>query len=73
MLASDGGVGSGGRSVHGRLHDADLFSEGHKHLLEQPDSDKGPRRMPCSKKGISVLVKILIIIHRTKSIFRHEQ
>ena len=41
--------------------------------LEQSDSDKVPRLTPCSEKGIFVLAKILIIIHRTKPIFSHEQ
>ena len=41
--------------------------------LEKSDSDKGTRIMPCSVKGISVLVRILIIVHWTKPIFRHEQ
>ena len=29
--------------------------------------------MPCSEKGISALETILIIVHHTKPIFRHEQ
>ena len=29
--------------------------------------------MPCSEKGISILATILIIVHWTKPIFRHEQ
>ena len=39
--------------------------------LELLDSDKGPRLMPCSER-ISVLAKILIIIHQIEPIFRHE-
>ena len=39
--------------------------------LEQSDSGKGPSIMPCSEKGISVLATNLIIVHRTKLIFRH--
>ena len=41
--------------------------------LEQSDSDKGPRIILCSEKRISISVTILIIVHRTKPIFRHEQ
>ena len=40
---------------------------------KQSDSDKGPRIMPCSEKGISLLGTILIIFHGTKPQFRHEQ
>ena len=54
------------------------FHKGLPHLLfktklEQLASDKGPRLMPSIEMGISILAKILIIIHRTKPIFRHEQ
>ena len=41
--------------------------------LEQSDSDKGPRITPCIEKVIFVLATILIIIHHTTPIFRHEQ
>ena len=45
-----------------------------KQQLEQSDSDKGPRIMPCSdRKGVSILATILIIVHPTKPTFRHEQ
>ena len=50
-----------------KFHDEDILT------LEQSDSDKGPRLMPSREKGISVLAKILIIIHLTKPIFRHEK
>ena len=41
--------------------------------LEQLDLDQGPGLIPTSEKRISLLAKILIIIHWTKPIFRHEQ
>ena len=42
--------------------------------LEQSDSNKGPHKMPCSVKGISVLGTILSIINLTNSYsFRYEQ
>ena len=34
---------------------------------EQSDSYKGPCKMPCSLKGISVLAAILSIVNRTNS------
>ena len=41
--------------------------------LEQSESYKGPRIIPCSEKAISILGTILIVIHPTKPIFRHDQ
>ena len=41
--------------------------------LEQSDSDKGLRIMPCIEKVTFVLATILIIIYHSTPIFRHEQ
>ena len=42
--------------------------------LEQSGSNKGPAKCPAVKKAIpSSLATILITVHRTKPIFRHEQ
>ena len=42
--------------------------------LEQSDSIKGPRIIPCCKKVISSrLATIFITVHLTKLIFGHEQ